>query len=422
MGLFRNLYRGWFVLAAGYVCGGLLIACTIYSFGLFVKPVAAEFGLSRADANNGFIIFTLGTSLSLPFIGRLLDRMPLQRVTVTGSIVFAIAFVGLGLAPSLWMMVPLLLLAAIGMAGAGALAANKAAASWFHRRRGRVLGFLATATSAGGTVVAPSMAWLIENHGWRMALIVAGIVAGTICAVLSALFMRNRTGDWDPVERESVEAAPPADEPVWRVPDLLRARNFWLIAFSMGTMLAVDQALLASLVAYSTDRGMTLAQAGFLMSVLAASAIAGKLLVGLAAERFDQRVLMAAVAASHLVFLSVLLSDPSYPLLIGIASVAGLAVGGTYPIWNLVVAICFGSASFGSVIGAMSPISLPLSMVAARFIGEVYDRTHRYDFAFQTFLVLAVISAILILFVRPPRRDRIDFRSAGPAVAGSVAE
>ena len=422
MGLFRNLYRGWFVLAAGYICGGLLIACTIYCFGLFVKPVAAEFGLSRADANNGFIIFTLGTSLSLPFIGRLLDRMPLQRVTVAGSVVFGLAFVGIGLAPALWMMVPLLLLAAVGMGGAGALAANKAAASWFHRRRGRVLGFLATATSAGGTVVAPVMAWLIENHGWRMALIVSGIVVGTICAVLSALFMRNRTGDWDPVERATAAAAPPADEPVWRVPDLLKARNFWLIAFSMGTMLAVDQALLASLVAYSTDRGMTLGQAGLLMSVLAFSAIAGKLLVGLAAERFDQRVLMAAVAASHLVFLGVLLSDPSYYLLIGVASVAGLAVGGTYPIWNLVVAVCFGSASFGSVIGAMSPISLPLSMIAARFVGEVFDRTGHYDFAFQVFLGVAVLSAILILFVRPPRREPADFASARRAIAGSAAE
>ena len=48
-------YRGWWVLLAGYACTMLAIGSTTYTFGLFVAPMSETFGLSRADANTGFI-------------------------------------------------------------------------------------------------------------------------------------------------------------------------------------------------------------------------------------------------------------------------------------------------------------------------------------------------------------------------------
>jgi sugar phosphate permease len=412
----QNLYRGWFVLAACYLVAGLMVGSTNYAFALFIKPVAAEFGLSRADTNTGLIIYIFGTAIASPFIGRLLDRVPLQRMMPIGAAVFATCFVAMSLTHSLWVMTILLLVTAAGAASCGAPAANKAVTTWFRRRRGRAMGLQATATSAGGTVVVPVMAVLVEQFGWRMALAIEGLVAAAVVAVLALFVIRKHEGTLDPIEREAPDAAPPAEEHAWTVRELLRTRNFWLIALSIGLMLAIDQSLIATLVAYATDRGIPLTQASFLMSALGISAIAGKLLSGFLAERFDQRLLLAAVAISHMFFLTVLIVDPSWTLLITSASVAGLAVGGTYPIWQLVVAMCFGGRSFASVIGTMNPVALPLSMLATRFVGEVFDRTGHYDFAFQAFLVASVVSAILIMFVRPPRRNETLAPSAQPAM------
>lgn len=412
----RSLYRGWFILAACYLVAGLMVGSTNYSYGLFIKPVAAEFGLSRADANTGLIIYMAGMAVVSPFIGRLLDRMPLQRIMPIGAAFFAASFIAMSLTRSLWVMMALLLVAAPGVIACGAPAANKAVTTWFRRRRGRAMGLQATATSAGSTVIVPVMAILIERFGWRMALAIEGLAAAAIVILLALLVIRKHEGPLDPVEREAPDAAPPAEERVWPVRELVRTRNFWLIGLSVGIMLAIDQALITTLVAFSTDRGIPLTQASLLMSVLGASAVAGKLLSGFLAERFDQRLLLAAVALSHMLFLTVLIVDPSWTLLISTASVAGLAVGGTYPIWQVVVAMCFGGRSFASVVGAMNPVSLPLSMLATRFVGEVYDRTHQYDFAFQFFLGASLVSAILIMFVRPPRRDVPVVPAAQPAL------
>ena len=58
---------------------------------------------------------------------------------------------------------------------------------------------------------------------------------------------------------------------------------------------------------------------------------------------------------------------------------------------------------FGSVMGAMNLVVMPFSIIAIRFIGEVFDRTGGYNPAFMVFIMTAVVSALLVLMVKPSR-------------------
>lgn len=400
-----RLYHGWYVLAAGYVCAGLMVGSTHYIFGLLIRPLTEEFDISRAQANNGLILFLLGTILTSPFVGYLLDRLPLKKVMISGAILFTASFLAISVAPSLWLIALLLIPAAAGVAAAGALAANKTITQWFHRRRGRAMGVLATATSAGGAVLVPLVAVLIENYGWRVAIAVLGVGAGSVAGILITALLGNRSGPLDAVERDSADgaAAQATEERSWSFRQLAITHNFWIIAVAVAIMMAIDLSLMATIVPYGMELGVSLTQASFILSVLTVSAIFGKMGVGLLAERFDKRLILAAVAGAHIFLLGALLLRPSYPVLLAVAGVSGLATGGTLPVLNMLVAFYFGGTSFGSVIGAMNVIALPLSMIAARFVGEVFDRTGSYDFAFWTFFGASFLSMVVIAFMRPPR-------------------
>lgn len=410
----RNLYYGWWIVVAGFIATMLAIGSTTYAFGLFVAPLSEEFGLSRADANGGFIFLLLGFALWAPFVGRWMDRLPARAVMIGGALLFAIGFAWIAVAKTPWQMaLAVLVPVSLGTVACGALASNTLTARWFRQRRGRAMGLLAIATSAGGFVVPPLVAFLMERFGWRGAIGIQGLILLTIVAITVWLLVRDRPADLglamdglpEPAPDAQAAAQPAAAaERTWTTKQLLASGNFWLIACGAGILLAADQALLASMIPYGVDAGFGAQRAAFLMSCLTASAIFGKFVIGMLADRVDKRWLFCAVAACNLAFLVVLLLNPGYVTLLVACCIIGLAIGGTYPLWMTLTADCFGSASFGAVMGTMNFVVMPFSIISIRFIGEVFDRTGNYNLAFIAFIGTAVLSALLILMVKAPKR------------------
>lgn len=404
-----RLFHGWWVVLAGFITTMMAIGSTTYAFGLFVEPLTAEFGLSRADANSGFIFLLLGFALWAPLVGRVLDRVFARYVMVTGAWLFAGGFALIAnLSRPLMMGFVVLGPVALGTVACGALAANTVASRWFVIHRGKAMGLLAVATSAGGFTMPPLMAWLMENFGWRQTLLFTGAGLATLATTVILALLRDRPADLG-LQPDGIAAGPEqksatVDAPGWRFGQMLRNRNFWLIGCGAGVLLGADQALLVSMIPYGTDAGFSLQQATLLVSCLTFSAILGKLAIGALADRVDKRWLFCAVAACNLAFLIVLTLSPAYPVLLVACCLIGLAIGGTYPLWMTLTADCFGSASFGMVMGSMNLLVMPFSIIAVRYIGVVFDRTGSYQQAFFTFMMTAMVATLLIAAVRSPRR------------------
>ncbi len=408
----RGIYYGWWIVVAGFIATMLAIGSTTYAFGLFVAPLSEEFGLSRADANGGFIFLLLGFALWAPFVGRWMDRLPARAVMGGGALLFAVGFAWIAVASTPWQMALAIIgPVSLGTVACGALAANTLTARWFRAHRGRAMGLLAIATSAGGFVVPPLVAFLMERYGWRGAVGIQGLILLVIVASVVWLLVRDKPADLgltlDGLPEPAAGTDPVANaasvERRWTTKELLGSANFWLIACGAGILLAADQALLASMIPYGVDAGFGPQRAAFLMSCLTASAIFGKFVIGMLADRVDKRWLFGAVAACNLAFLVVLLMGPGYGTLLVACCIIGLAIGGTYPLWMTLTADCFGSASFGAVMGTMNFVVMPFSIISIRFIGEVFDRTGNYNIAFMAFMATAVLSALLILLVRVPK-------------------
>jgi MFS family permease len=84
----------------------------------------------------------------------------------------------------------------------------------------------------------------------------------------------------------------------------------------------------------------------------------------------------------------------------------GFGMGGIVPLQGALIGRVFGSDRFGRALGLMRPAMFPIHMVGVPLAGWVFDVTGSYQPAFQAFLALYVLAAIVIVFFREPITSR----------------
>ncbi|MBK7948103.1 MAG: MFS transporter [Deltaproteobacteria bacterium] len=402
-------YQGWWVLSATFACAMLVIGSTNYAFQLFVVPVQTEFGLSRAAVNQGMSLFLIGGALWAPIAGRLLDRFPAPAVMAAGGASIGLGMAAIAASSSLaWIAGALVGPMALGAMCAGGLANTTIVSRWFRRRRGRALGIATVSSGAGGFVMVQLITALIARHGWRGALVWTGAIIALGVGALALFVVRSRPDDAALAQAGEHASGIPGEgrpaEQTWSFAELVRRRNFWCITFGTGLLMASDGALLASKMPYLLGIGIEAQSASFLIACMTASSVAGKLGIGLAADRMDLRRLFTIVAVCHVILLLVLIAEPGYGVLLVAVSLFGVGVGGVYPLLATLTAEAFGSASYGSVAGTMQLVLLPISIGLVTFIGASHDRTGDYTLAFEVFIGLVFLAGALIALVELPPR------------------
>lgn len=401
-----RIYQGWIVVLGAFVA--FTFASMVHtSFGLFVVPASAELGVSRADANNWLIVAGLGSAALAPFIGRLVDRVSVRLIMGLGGVILAASFVALGTTSSPWLIMALAIPVAFASDSAGGLAAATVTARWFRRRRGRALALVGISASAAGFALSPLAAYLIVEYGWRSALVIIGLLAGTVVVAMAVLLIRSAPTEeqlavWEaPREAEAGEKRP-HETRRWGYRELITNRNFLCLTAGIGLLFASDRAIMISLAPYLADGGFDLKMAGLMISALTGSSIIGKIFVGYIADYVDPRRIFLVVAAFHVVLLLVLIAQPHIWVMFAVALTMGLGVGGVLPVNQVLTVRIFGSTSFGTVAGTAVVFHQLFMMVAFRFIGEVRDRTGSYDLAFELFIFCVLLSALLISATRFP--------------------
>ena len=79
-------------------------------------------------------------------------------------------------------------------------------------------------------------------------------------------------------------------------------------------------------------------------------------------------------------------------------------MGGTSILAEMIWASYFGRASLGKIRGMGSLLTSTFSAGGPPFFGLLFDYTHSYFLSFSIFIGLLFASAVLSLFLRPPRK------------------
>ena len=400
-------FFGWRMVAVAFFVDFIAVGFFFYSYSVFFKSIAAEFGDSRLGVSIGISVTQGVGALLAPFIGRALDRFPLKRIMAAGAVSMGTGFLLLGLVQTpLQFYLVLGVFIGFGAGAMGQLATSKLVSNWFVLKRGTALGIAATGISVSGVLMPATTAWLIGEFGWRNGFVAYGVITLVIVVPLILRLVVSRPEDLGLLPDGATETATlPPPKPALRTSEYIRNSNFWYLLITIGLLFCIQSATLIHMVPQLTDRGIDLISASVIASSTALFGVMGKLIYGALVDRWDVRwALWLAIAFQVAGQLFMLFGNGYSGFLIG-ASLFGFGMGGIVPMQGAVVGAAFGRESFGRVLGAMRPPMAIIHLLGVPFAGWVYDSTGSYEPAFLTFLGLYAVTTLVVLGIRVETRS-----------------
>ena len=398
-------------MLAAFVCHAVNTGIIFYTWGVFLTPLAHEFG-GRGPVANGFSVLQFAAAGYSIFVGRAVDRYGARPVEILGGIVLGIGYLLLARVDSLLALyVCLAGPVAFGSTCIGHLPNNAVVARWFVRRRGQALGVATAGISAGGIVFAPFAQWLIAGYGWRTAFAVLGVVVTGLVLPPVLAFMKR-----DPADMGlAPDGAPPAPasgadlslveheiERSIRPEVAIRQANFWLLAAAFGLTMAGLSSTLLYQMPLLIDRGFDEQVAALVLGATAAMGVVGKLGFGALLDRFDQR--RVAAVCFCLQSAGVLLLWVSHgPLSLACYVVLyGYAMGGNATLIASLNGAAFGRLHYGAIAGRMSPFLVLAQGVGVPATGYIRDATGSYGPVLGTVVATGLMAAAIVMRMRLP--------------------
>jgi MFS family permease len=376
-------------------------------------------------------VFMLMTGLPAPLVALFVNRWGVRATLVLGSAVLMFGAVGMatfvdtgGEAVAVFGFV-----VGFGVMSGGALAAQTGTAFWFVRRRALAISIILSAGGIGGFVAARTMNSLISSFdgNWRAGWwLIAGMAL--FAALVAALFVREKPGDLGqlpdgrgaderPGARPRAARVHITDEE-WTFAEVLRSPTLWLLLFCSLGMSAGFTQVMAHAVVHLQDLGNSADVAAGSFSVLVASTLIGKLMLGVFGDRIDPRYLWAIAVGFFGIGMLVVLDATTAFRLNVFAVCIGIGFGGGLVCMMTVMSNYFGSKVYASVIGITLAVQTTAGALGSFIAGDLYVRLGSYTYAFLAVAVLCFAGTLLLLGIRPPMRPRQQVAGSIPARDG----
>lgn len=436
----RKVYYGWWLLAGSILAVAVGSGVSFWSFGLYVKPLEAEFGWSRAEVSLGFSVAFLASGLVAPLIGGWIDRYGPRPVIMVGAVLTAATYLLLATTDSLWQWHLYQSINAVFRQMMFFIPFQALISRWFNRRRGVAVGVLGVGFSLAGLIFVPLIRIVIDGFGWDGAFIFSGILIIVVFVPLSLFVIRNDPSDVGAL----VDGDMPADRkrrPQQAFAGLtagqaIRTPLFWALALAVTTFFYGLVGWMVHAVPYYESVGISPGWAAALVSLAAGGGMISRLVFGWAADRM-RNVERGAVV------LAFFLAGAMLTLWVTDASVVGLAVfflffiigsGGGPMLEPILLTRAFGVAHFGSILGAIVVVETVGQILSPTIAGAIFDETGSYSWALVMFALAFVASMFFFwLASRLPRpvipapppsgeavpRDRAASRPAEAPTGGS---
>ncbi|TET26415.1 MAG: MFS transporter [Dehalococcoidia bacterium] len=380
---------------------------TFSVFGVFFKPLLAEFGWTRAMTSGAFSFSFILIGLLSVVMGRLTDRFgPRIVITACG------AFLGLGYLlmsqiGTIWHFYLVYgVIIGVGMSGVY-IPLVSTIARWFARRRGVMTGIALSGIGFGVLVVPLIVNWLIAAYDWRTAYAVVGI-AVLILTILAAQFLRrepSRMGQTPYGEGEVKEQGLNLEARELSLWEAMHTSQLWMLGgmffcFSFGLYIS-----LVHIVPHATELGISAASAANILATIGGVSIVGRLVMGVFADkRGNKLALIVAFAVLAIALFWLQLASEAWMLYL-FAALFGFAYGGLAPLESPLVAELFGLSSHGVILGVVGLGFMLAAVTGPVLAGGMFDVTGSYSLAFLACAIVSVIGLILALLLKPVAKE-----------------
>lgn len=402
-----KFFYGYVIVAADF----LIMAASwgsFYAFGIFFKPVLAEFGWTRAMISGAFSFSMIVRGLLGIVMGGLSDRFGPRVVVTFCGFMLVLGYLLMSQINSFWQLYLFYgVIIGIGMSGVW-VPLLSTVARWFTKKRGMFTGIVVNGLGIGMLVGPPVASHLISTYDWRISYIILGVLV-LIVVIPAAQFLRyNRTDREQAPYSESKDAEQHLKLGAggFSLREAIYTRQFWLISVQSFCRGFFWFAIIVHIVPYAVDEGISTASAASILATIGGLAIVGRIVLGSAADRIgSKQALIIGFILSVAALLWLVPSAGMWKLLL-FAAVLGFGEGGNAAVVPPLVAGLFGLRSHGLILGA---IVLGYSIGAAAgplLAGYMFDTTDSYRMAFLVAIAVCLIGLIVTVLLKPITGER----------------
>lgn len=394
-----ELRENWRILLIAFAVLFFGFSAPAYALPFLYPEVIAEFGWTREQATLLASAKYLTGAVASILVGRFLDLTGVWIALLLSISIGGLALVGFLFIGDLttYYIAGVML----GIAGPGAMVTVFVMmARTFREAQGTATGIALLGTGLGGVVMPLVTAALIGAVGWRAGMALLSLGIWLIAIPLLIYGMRAV-----PVERADNPTPAASDKPadggpITYIGRLMRGHTFWLLSLAFFLVTIVDQALVQHQVLMFNDAGVSPEMAALGVSLIGLLSMAGRILAGTVLDRYSNRGLaLFYLLLTVVALLCLFLTNPAvFALFIVLRALAHAGVMIDGPVLGR---HCFGVRHLGVLLGLFTAMANIGSATGPWLMARLFDQTGSYDNALLLFTLLPLVSAVMILIVKP---------------------
>jgi len=416
----RGFYYGWIIVMVVTLSSLASAAQINPTIGVFLKPITEEFQWTRSAVAGAVAGGTLIGGITAMFVGPLIDKYG-SRWMLFGSFLLAGgALISIGRISNLPELYAAIFVSRITLQGVINLTNQTIVSKWFIRQRGRAVAISGLGQRVGGGVVPFLTQQAILLSSWRTASLFVGIFVWSITLIPVAIWMRRQPQDIgllpDGDLQDRVNSSDKnntnlndkgnlrASERNYELKEALRTGPFWIILGTFCLTNFVNTGMNFNLLPHLTDNGLTESQAATVLLVWALVTVPTNMGLGMVAERFSVRTLMAVTTFGVGAGIFLLLFVTNFSMGLGFAVLHGASFGGSFLMLQLLIPDYYGSASIGALRGFIVPWQMFANAMGPLAATLVYDMTSSYTLILIAYVILQIVLIIVLMAALPSKK------------------
>jgi MFS family permease len=369
-----------------------------YSLGVFIAPLASDFGWTTTEITGWSLSWSIGCILAAPLVGFVSDRIGARIVALASlGLLLSVLLMTSFMPGGLWLFFATGFATGLASAGASSITYGRIITGWFSRGLGTALGLMSCGIGISAVFGPRLMQFVIDGYGWRwgyrvLACLPLLIFPWSFWFLAGGKAQSGRTESNDPADGLTMRAA-------------IRTTAFWMLAVGTFFYGVCVGGVAVNLVPYLTSAQLSRPSAAAAAGLFGAATIVGRFGIGMLIDRaFMHAALMMCIlfVSEGAAFLTIGLVGTH--LLTLSLFVFGFSVGGEGSCLVYCVARIFGRRAFSSIFGFIGIMMLYLGTgIAPAIFSETRTVLHSYSTTFLWWAGLAFITAPIFAAVARTR-------------------
>jgi MFS family permease len=395
----RFLSSGYLIVVVSFLILGITGGAQA-TFGVFFKPMTAEFGWDRAVTSGPFSVFMLVYGIFSIIIGRTNDRVNSWKLVSAGSLLVGAGFILMSTIHNIFQLyIYYGVLVAIGWSTMY-IPLVSGVAKLFNRTKGFMSGIVVAGVGFGIGIIPPLTSQLIVTFQWRVAALWLGIMMTASILLLAQLLRIKATPEPTINSLKASAIKPVSVASNYSLKQIMKTSQFWSITAAWLLYGFFFQLTIVHIVPYGSDIGLSAVTAATVLTAIGLIGIFGRITMGYFGDKTNLRttILIFYVICGLAFLLNAMFAQVL--MLYTFAVLFGLLSGLGVLLIPLIIEY-FGYRYVGVLSGIIIFANSIGGAIGPPLAGAIYDNLGHYSISFLICGILSIAASIAILFLKP---------------------